>query len=144
MNLLAGFTALNFNGVLTRFIPQAGSSTKKLVTRAYLVSAAASVAVAIPFLLTIRRWGPAYAELAGPIDRPVLRRLRGGLGRLHPAGQRAHRAAQRGLGSFRKRSFSVSIKIVLLVAVRGEPDRTWASTCPGCSRRWWPCRWSTR
>ncbi len=67
MNLLAGFTALNFNGVLTRFIPQAGSSTKKLVTRAYLVSAAASVAVAIPFLLTIHRWGPAYAELANPI-----------------------------------------------------------------------------
>ncbi len=67
MNLLAGFTALNFNGVLTRFIPQAGSSTKKLVTQAYLVSAVASVAVAIPFLLTIHRWGPAYAELANPI-----------------------------------------------------------------------------
>jgi O-antigen/teichoic acid export membrane protein len=67
MNLLAGFTALNFNGLLTRFIPQAGSRTKRLVTQAYLVSAAASVAVAIPFLLTIHRWGPSYAELANPI-----------------------------------------------------------------------------
>ena len=67
MNLLAGFTALNFNGLLTRFIPQSGSNTKKLVTQAYLVSAAASVAVAIPFLLTVHRWGPAYAELGNPV-----------------------------------------------------------------------------
>jgi O-antigen/teichoic acid export membrane protein len=67
MNLLAGFTALNFNGVLTRFIPRAGSRTKTLVTQAYLVSAAASVVVAIPFLLTINRWGPSYAELGNPL-----------------------------------------------------------------------------
>ncbi len=67
MNLLAGFTALNFNGVLTRFIPQSGSNTKQLVTRAYLISAVASVAVAIPFLLTIHRWGPSYAELGNPV-----------------------------------------------------------------------------
>ena len=67
MNLLAGFTALNFNGVLTRFIPQSGSNTKRLVTQAYVVSALASVVVAIPFLLTIHRWGPSYAELGSPI-----------------------------------------------------------------------------
>ena len=67
MNLLAGFTALNFNGLLTRFIPQSGSNTRKLVTQAYLVSAAFSVAVAIPFLLTIHRWGPSYAELGSPV-----------------------------------------------------------------------------
>ncbi len=35
MNLLAGFTALNFNGALTRFIPQAGHRTRRLVTQAY-------------------------------------------------------------------------------------------------------------
>ena len=67
MNLLAGFTALNLNGVLIRFIPQAGRQTRRLITQAYLVSAAASIAVAIPFLLTISRWGPSYAELGNPI-----------------------------------------------------------------------------
>ena len=67
MNLLAGFTALNFNGALTRFIPQAGHRTKRLVTQAYLVSGLASVLVAVPFLLTIGRWGPSYAELGSPI-----------------------------------------------------------------------------
>src|SRR5262249_45172 len=43
MNLLAGFTALNFNGALNRFIPQAGLRTRSFVLRAYLVSAVASV-----------------------------------------------------------------------------------------------------
>jgi O-antigen/teichoic acid export membrane protein len=63
MNLLAGFTALNFNGALTRFIPQAGQRTRKLVMHAYLVSTVASVGVAIPFLLMIGQWGPSYSEL---------------------------------------------------------------------------------
>jgi O-antigen/teichoic acid export membrane protein len=67
MNLLAGFTALNFNGALTRFIPQSGPHTRRLVTRAYLVSAVASVAMAIVFLLTITRWGPSYAEFGSPV-----------------------------------------------------------------------------
>ena len=43
MNLLAGFTAQNFNGALTRFIPQAGLRTRTFIIRAYAVSAAASV-----------------------------------------------------------------------------------------------------
>jgi O-antigen/teichoic acid export membrane protein len=63
MNLLAGFTALNFNGALTRFIPQAGRQTRRLITNAYVISAVASVGVAVPFLLTISRWGPSYSEL---------------------------------------------------------------------------------
>ncbi|MGO8883966.1 MAG: lipopolysaccharide biosynthesis protein [Streptosporangiaceae bacterium] len=67
MNLLAGFTALNFNGALTRFIPQAGRHTRSLVIRAYLVSAVTSVLVAIPFLLTISRWGASYSDLSGLI-----------------------------------------------------------------------------
>ena len=65
MNLLAGFTALNFNGVLTRFIPQAGRQTRTFVLRAYTVSAVASVGVAILFLLTISLWGPSYSVLGG-------------------------------------------------------------------------------
>jgi O-antigen/teichoic acid export membrane protein len=67
MNLLAGVTALNFNGALTRFIPQAGQQTRTLVVRAYAVSALASVGVTIPFLLTINWWGPSYSELGGLI-----------------------------------------------------------------------------
>jgi O-antigen/teichoic acid export membrane protein len=65
MNLLAGVTALNFNGALTRFIPQAGRQTRTLVVRAYAVSALASVGVTILFLLTISWWGPSYSELGG-------------------------------------------------------------------------------
>ncbi|HTZ07621.1 MAG TPA: hypothetical protein VMB72_01035 [Acidimicrobiales bacterium] len=67
MNLLAGITAQNFNGALTRFIPQAGSRTRSFINRSYAVSAAASVAVAAVFLLTIRSWGASY----GALDRPV-------------------------------------------------------------------------
>ena len=67
MNLLAGFTALNFNGALTRFLPQAGRHTAKLIKHSYLVSAVASVLVTIPFLLSIHLWGPSYSELGNPI-----------------------------------------------------------------------------
>lgn len=67
MNLLVGFTALNLNGALTRFMPQAGRHTSKFIRHSYLVSGLASVLVTIPFLLTIHRWGPAYAELASPV-----------------------------------------------------------------------------
>jgi O-antigen/teichoic acid export membrane protein len=67
MNLLAGFTALNFNGALTRFLPQAGRHTGKLIKHSYLVSGVASVLVTIPFLLSIHLWGPSYSELGNPI-----------------------------------------------------------------------------
>jgi O-antigen/teichoic acid export membrane protein len=67
MNLLAGFTALNFNGALTRFLPQAGRETGPLISRAYLVSMVASIALAELFLLTLRWWGPSYSELGGPL-----------------------------------------------------------------------------
>jgi O-antigen/teichoic acid export membrane protein len=66
MNMLAGLTALNFNGALTRFIPQAGRQTRVLVIGAYAVSALASVALAVGFLLTVGWWGPSYSELRGP------------------------------------------------------------------------------
>ncbi len=63
MNLLSGFTAVNLTGALTRFIPQSGRYTAALVLRAYASSAVASVAVAIPFLLTVKHWGSSYTEL---------------------------------------------------------------------------------
>jgi O-antigen/teichoic acid export membrane protein len=66
MNLLAGFTAQNLNGALTRFIPQAGLRTRTFIVRAYAVSAAASVLVSILFLATIGWWGASYSELDSP------------------------------------------------------------------------------
>jgi O-antigen/teichoic acid export membrane protein len=71
MNLLAGITAQNFNGALTRFIPQAGLRTRTFVIRSYAVSAAASIGVSVLFLLTIRSWGRTYAELSGPVTGVV-------------------------------------------------------------------------
>ena len=67
MNVIAGVTALNFNGALTRFIPQAGQQTRGLVIRAYAVSGVASLGLAILFLLTIRLWGPSYSQLGNPV-----------------------------------------------------------------------------
>jgi O-antigen/teichoic acid export membrane protein len=69
MNLLAGFTAQNFNGALTRFIPQAGLRTRTFIFRAYSVSAAASVGISILFLATIGWWGASYSELDSPAAR---------------------------------------------------------------------------
>jgi len=63
MNLLAGFTALSLSGALARFIPQAGKRTGRLVVRGYAVTSVASVALAIPFLLTVDHWGSSYSEL---------------------------------------------------------------------------------
>jgi O-antigen/teichoic acid export membrane protein len=65
MNFLAGLTALNFNGVLNRFIPQAGRQTRTLIIRAYAVSVAASACITTAFVLTTRWWGKSYAELGG-------------------------------------------------------------------------------
>ncbi len=63
MNFLAGITALNFNGALNRFIPQAGRQTRTLIIRAYAVSIVASACITTAFLLTTRWWGRSYAEL---------------------------------------------------------------------------------
>ena len=65
MNLLSGFTAFNLVGALTRFIPQAGNHTARLVLRAYAFSSAASILVAAVFLLGVGHLGASYAELSG-------------------------------------------------------------------------------
>lgn len=65
MSLLSGFTAHNIVGVLIRFIPQWGRRTRSLVALVYLSSSVASVAITIPFLLTIRHWGRSFGFLAG-------------------------------------------------------------------------------
>ena len=67
MNLLSGFTAYNLVGAVIRFVPQSGRHTRAFVLRIYLFSSLASVLVTIPFLLTIRHWGPSYAQLSALI-----------------------------------------------------------------------------
>ena len=65
MNLLAGITGLSLTGALARFMPQSGGTTRALILRAYAVSAAASLLITVPFLLTVGHWGSSYSELAG-------------------------------------------------------------------------------
>ena len=65
LSLLSGITAHNILGVLTRFIPQSGRRTTAFVIRSYVLSSVASVAITIPFLLTVSHWGPSYSDLAG-------------------------------------------------------------------------------
>jgi O-antigen/teichoic acid export membrane protein len=65
MGLLAGFTAHNIVGVLIRFIPQWGRRTGTLVGLVYVCSAVASVAITMPFLLTMGHWGRSFDYLAG-------------------------------------------------------------------------------
>jgi O-antigen/teichoic acid export membrane protein len=65
MNLLSGFTAFNLVGAMTRFIPQAGDRTARLVLRAYGFSSAASILVAAVFLVGVGHFGASYAELSG-------------------------------------------------------------------------------
>lgn len=67
MNLLAGFTAQSFNGAVNRFLPQAGLRTRSFIIRAYTVSAATSMALAVLFVLTAGWWGRSYALLKGPV-----------------------------------------------------------------------------
>jgi O-antigen/teichoic acid export membrane protein len=67
MNLLAGITALSLTGVLARFIPQSGRTTRALVIRAYVVSALASAVLTVPFLTLASHWGSSYSELSGVV-----------------------------------------------------------------------------
>ncbi len=65
MSLLSGVTAFSLLGAVTRFVPESGRRTGFFVRRAYLFSSLASVLVTIPFLLTVRHWGPSYVQLTG-------------------------------------------------------------------------------
>ena len=65
MSLLAGLTALNLTGALTRFLPQAGRRTTALIACTYVASSVVSVVIAIPFLVIVPGPGSSYAELGG-------------------------------------------------------------------------------
>lgn len=64
MNLLAGIAALSFQGALTRFLPQAGLSTRRLAARSYAISVTASVCMTVIFLLAVGRLGHSYSEFS--------------------------------------------------------------------------------
>jgi O-antigen/teichoic acid export membrane protein len=65
MNLLAGLTASTLTGTLARFIPQSGRRTRGLVLRIYAISCAASMLVAVIFVLTVGHFSKSYSELSG-------------------------------------------------------------------------------
>jgi O-antigen/teichoic acid export membrane protein len=67
MKLLAGLTAVTLTGALARFIPVAGRSTGRLIAGTYAGSSLVVALAAGVFLLTLDRWGPSYAFLAGPV-----------------------------------------------------------------------------
>jgi O-antigen/teichoic acid export membrane protein len=58
MLLLSGISQLNLFSALTRFVPDAGRSTWRLVAWSYVVSLAVSAAVAAIFLAGIYEWAP--------------------------------------------------------------------------------------
>lgn len=53
---LSGIAQMNLRPVLSRFIPVAGTSSRRFITLAYLVSAAAAVVVGAVFVLGIQLW----------------------------------------------------------------------------------------
>jgi len=67
MMFLAGVSQLNLTSALVRFIPRAGSQTRRLVQRSYLVSVGVAAAVASVFLVGIHAWAPRLQFLgSGP------------------------------------------------------------------------------
>ena len=103
MNLLAGITALSLTGALARFMPQSGGTTRALILRAYGVSAAASLVITVPFLLTVGHWGSSYSELGGVTAGFVFTAavVAWAIFTLQDGG--AHRHAERAVGGHRER-----------------------------------------
>ncbi|GAA4234868.1 O-antigen/teichoic acid export membrane protein [Streptosporangium album] len=65
MRLLAGMTAFGFVGALTRFLPEGGRATGRLVGYTYLVGGGAASVATVIFLFTLDMWGPNYSGLNG-------------------------------------------------------------------------------
>ncbi|MFF5208976.1 lipopolysaccharide biosynthesis protein [Streptosporangium sp. NPDC000396] len=65
MRLLAALTAFGFVGALTRFLPEGGRTTGRLVGYAYLVGGGAASVATVLFLFTLDMWGPNFGELRG-------------------------------------------------------------------------------
>ncbi|MFI7051257.1 lipopolysaccharide biosynthesis protein [Streptosporangium canum] len=66
MRLLAALTAFGFVGALTRFLPEGGRATGRLVGYTYLVGGGAAAAATVFFLATLDMWGSNFSGLNGP------------------------------------------------------------------------------
>ncbi|MDQ6614885.1 MAG: phosphotransferase [Actinomycetota bacterium] len=70
MMFIAGAAQLNLSSVLVRFVPVAGTGTRRLVLRAYVVSMSVAAAASVVLLVAIRRFVPQLAFLG---STPVFR-----------------------------------------------------------------------
>jgi len=61
MTFLSGVSRLNLDGVLYRFIPRAGGSTRALIQYSYLISQTLAALVSIIFLIGVDLWSPALS-----------------------------------------------------------------------------------
>jgi O-antigen/teichoic acid export membrane protein len=67
MTFLSGIVAINLTGTLSRFVPQTGQRTGRLVLLCYALSCLAAAALTAGFLLTAGYWGPSFELLRDPI-----------------------------------------------------------------------------
>ncbi|MGH3965016.1 MAG: lipopolysaccharide biosynthesis protein [Pseudonocardiaceae bacterium] len=67
MTLLSGVVAINLTGTLSRFIPQTGRRTSRLVLYSYGFSSIVVAALTAGFLLTLGYWGPSFDLLRDPV-----------------------------------------------------------------------------
>ncbi|MFJ2031638.1 lipopolysaccharide biosynthesis protein [Streptosporangium sp. NPDC087985] len=65
MRLLAALTAFGFVGALTRFLPEAGRMTGRLIGYTYLVGGGAASVATVFFLSTLNMWGSNFSGLNG-------------------------------------------------------------------------------
>ncbi|WP_433243010.1 lipopolysaccharide biosynthesis protein [Streptosporangium sp. CA-135522] len=63
MRLLAALTAFGFVGALTRFLPEGGRATGRLVGFTYLVGGGAAAVATVLFLSTLETWGANFSGL---------------------------------------------------------------------------------
>jgi O-antigen/teichoic acid export membrane protein len=66
MMLLSGVVAINVTGTLSRFIPQAGRETGRVLLYAYGLSAVAVAVLSAGFVFTLDFWGPSFDLLRNP------------------------------------------------------------------------------
>lgn len=66
MTLLSGVVAINLTGTLSRFIPQTGRWTRRLVLYCYGLSALVVAVLAAGFVLTLGYWGASFDPLRDP------------------------------------------------------------------------------
>ena len=91
MTLVAEACTLGLSAVLVRYLPVAGGSTRRLVSRSYAVTISLALAFGLLAALTSGIWSPQLSFLSGWWLAGRLRPRHRGDDRLHPPGQRPHR-----------------------------------------------------